>query len=372
MVQITTFGCRMNMHDSKILEADFQEEDALIINTCCITREAERQCRQKIRKLARDNPDKKIYVTGCSSALHPEYYAAYTVLPRVDASKPKHVDFDSRVRAFIPIQTGCDNACTYCIVPSVRGKAKHFPEETILKQIDYALSAGVIEIVLTGIDLASYPDLSQLIRKILSSFPTLLRLRFGSFDPARITDDFIALFKNEPRLMPHLHLSLQHASDPILKRMRRRHLSDDVSKAIRKLRVIRPDMVFGADIITGFPTETDADFDFLCQFVKENNIALLHVFPYSERPGTPAALMPSVPVPTRKARAKTLRGISQELKNTLYQTYINKDAIVLLEEGGFGYTETYLPVNISTDLENTLVRVKITGIQKGELVGGIL
>lgn len=386
MAKLITFGCRMNVYDSKILERDFQGKDAFIVNTCCITTEAERQCRQKIRKLARENPGKTIYVTGCSSALHPEYYKDFSVLPRADSSKTSLVDFDSRVRAFIPIQTGCNHSCTYCIVPSVRGKAVFFDEAVILGQIRQALNAGVIEVVITGIDLASYPDLAGLIKKIFDMFPLntphpdplpqgareigLQRLRLGSFDPAMITDDLVTLFRDESRLMPHLHLSLQHASDLILKRMGRRHLSKDVSENLKKLRAARPDMAFGADIICGFPTETEADFDFLCRFVQDNILTLLHVFPYSERPGTPAALMPPVPVPVRKERAKKLRAISEQMKKSLLETYIGQTVRVLVEEEGFGYTENYLPVMLDTgELKNQIVQAKITGVHKGEMMG---
>ncbi len=339
MVEVVTLGCRINSYESEILKEKFAAIDNLVIvNTCAVTREAERQCRQTVRKLRKENPQAKIVVTGCAAQINPQSFAR---MPEVDLvlgnrekvelekyiggeicektivgdifSYDRYDDyvitgFEGRERAFVQIQQGCDHRCTYCIVPFARGNNRSVPEDEVLRQIEVLLSRGFKEICLTGVDACSYkPSFSGLVKKILQAFPELPSLQFGSLDPAAVDDEFVALVGQYPNIYPHFHLSVQSGDNLVLKRMRRRHSREDVIGLCAKIRTVRPEATFGADFICGFPTESEEAFANTMRLVDEAGIDRLHVFPYSERPGTPAALMPQVPMEIRRERAKKLR-----------------------------------------------------------------
>lgn len=349
MAQVITFGCRLNAYESEIIKEKLKDQDNIIVvNTCAVTGEAERQCRQMIRKLRQENPDSKIIVTGCAAQISPETYAAMDEVDLVLGNKEKteiqtrlndlkhqnkqqvsdifafkdydhHIitGFEGRERAFVEIQQGCDHRCTYCIIPYGRGNNRSVPEAEIIKQIRVLIDQGFNEICLTGVDICSYkPSFSALVEKILQTFPNLPSLQFGSLDPAAVDDKFIELFGKHKNMFHNLHLSIQSGDDTILKRMARRHRRADVITLCQKLRKVRPDVTFSADFICGFPTETEENFQNTIKLVQEAGISKLHVFPYSERSGTPAAKMPQIPMSERKDRARRLREYSTEGEKT--------------------------------------------------------
>jgi len=344
--QIVTFGCRLNIYESEVMRGHAAKaglEDAIIFNTCAVTKEAERQARKAIRKARRDNPEARIIVTGCSAQVSPDMYAEMGEVDQIigndlklqesawglDESQKVHVNdimtvretaghlvegFEGHSRAFLQVQNGCDHRCTFCIIPYGRGNSRSVPIGVIVDQARALVEQGYKEIVLTGVDVTSYgpdlpgsPTLGQMIRRLLALVPELPRVRLSSLDPVEIDDDLWRLIAEEPRLMPHLHLSLQAGDDMILKRMKRRHLRQDVLDVVKRARGYRPDMGFGADIIAGFPTETDEMFENTRRIIEECELPFLHIFPYSEREGTPAAKMPQVYPPLRKERAARLR-----------------------------------------------------------------
>ena len=347
MVKIVTLGCRINAYESEILKEKFADRDDLIIvNTCAVTGEAERQCRQTIRKLRRENPQSTIVVTGCAAQIAPQKFAAMDEVDLVLGNKEKTeiekylasdlaeksvvgdimsydgydnyliTGFEGRHRAFVQIQQGCNHRCSYCIIPYARGRNRSVAEAAILQQIRQLLEQGFKEICLTGVDICSWQiadkpsarsDFSLLIAHILQQIPELSSLQFGSLDPAAIDDDFIGLVARYPNIHSHFHFSIQSGDNEVLHKMRRRHTREDVIELCRKIRVVRPDATFGADFICGFPTETDEQFANTVKLVHEAGITKLHVFPYSERSGTPAALMPQIPVEIRRERARLLR-----------------------------------------------------------------
>lgn len=353
MVEVITLGCRINSYESEVLKEKLGSLDnVVIINTCAVTGEAERQCRQTIRKLKKQNPEAKIVVTGCAAQIA---YKKFAAMPEVDlvlgnkekAEIEKHIDkeatdktivsdifdydsydkymitgFEGRQRAFVQIQQGCNHRCTYCIIPYARGNNRSVPTKDILAQIRELLKQGFKEICLTGVDICSYqidpnagqPSFSILIQTILEEIPELPSLQFGSLDPAAIDGKFIALVGKHKNIHPHFHLSTQAGDNLVLKRMGRRHSREDVIELCNTIRTIRPEATFGSDFICGFPTETDEQFQNTIKLVQQAGITHLHVFPYSERTGTPAAAMPQVPVNIRKERAKTLRqeGVSSD------------------------------------------------------------
>ncbi len=344
MVKVITFGCRINSYESEIFKEKLKDYDNLVVvNTCAVTAEAERQCRQTIRKMKKENPEAKIVVTGCAAQVSAERFAA---MPEVDlvlgnkekteiekylVSKEKKIvgdifsfagydaymitGFEGRERAFVEIQQGCNHRCTYCIVPYARGANRSVKKEKIIEQIRILLQQGFKEICLTGIDACSYePSFSGLVAEILQEVPNIPSLQFGSLDPAAIDECFIELVKKYPNIHPHFHFSIQSGDNLILKRMGRRHSRETVISLCQKLREVRPESEFGADFICGFPTETEENFINTMKLVEEANIKKLHVFPYSERPGTPAARMPQVPVNIRRERAERLRNLRKEEK----------------------------------------------------------
>lgn len=342
MAKVVTFGCRINSYESEIFKEKLKAYDNLIVvNTCAVTAEAERQCRQTIRKLRKENPDAKIIVTGCAAQVSTVRFAEMPEVDLVLGNKEKTeiekylitkektivgdifsfsgydaymiTGFEGRERAFVEIQQGCNHRCTYCIIWQARGANRSVKEEKILEQIRLLLAQGFKEICLTGVDACSYePSFNGLIKKILQTFPEIPSLQFGSLDPAAIDDEFVALVQAYPNIHPHFHFSIQSGDNLILKRMGRRHSREDVINLCKKLRAVRPESTFGADFICGFPTETDENFNNTLKLVEEAGIDKLHVFPYSERPGTPAAKMPQVPVNIRRQRSEILRNLRKE------------------------------------------------------------
>lgn len=337
MVEVVTLGCRINSYESEVLKEKLGNLDnVIIVNTCAVTGEAERQCRQTIRKLRKENPDAKIVVTGCAAQVATQKFADMPEVDLVLGNKEKaeienYIDsqekevvsdifnydsydkyiitgFEGRHKAFVQIQQGCNHRCTYCIIPYARGNNRSVKEEDVIKQIRKLLEQGFKEICLTGVDACSYqPSFSGLVKHILEQIPELPSLQFGSLDPAALDDEFIALAGKDKRIYPHFHLSIQSGDNLILKRMRRRHSREDVINLCHKIRAVRPEATFGSDFICGFPTETEEQFENTVKLVREAGINKLHVFPYSERSGTPAAAMPQVPVNVRKDRARRLR-----------------------------------------------------------------
>lgn len=408
--QVQTFGCRLNVYESEVMKTHAKDagmEDAIIFNTCAVTAEAERQARQAIRKARRENPDAKIIVTGCSAQIKPEIYADMPEVDQVIGNDLKlkaetwkgetpvqkvtvndimsvretagHLleGFEGHARAFIQVQNGCDHRCTFCIIPYGRGNSRSVPMDEIITQIRKLVQQGYNEIVLSGVDVTSYgkdlagePTLGHMMKQIFTQVPEMPRLRLSSLDPVEIDADLWALIATEPRLMPHLHLSVQAGDDMILKRMKRRHLRQDVIDVCRRARALRPDMVFGADIIAGFPTETDDMFHNSLRLVEECDLTFLHVFPYSPRVGTPAAKMPQVDGALRKERAAQLRALGDVQLSRFLSRHASGMAQVVIEQGKIGRTAHFAEVILDSDnAMGTLLNVEIQGVQGHKLIG---
>ena len=403
--EVITLGCRLNALESEIIQTRVDEAgltNTVVVNTCAVTSEAERQARQTIRKIRRTQPDARIIVTGCAAQIAPQRFADMPEVDRVVGNDeklaretyggtarvavadimasrvaPDHTigGFETRTRAFVQIQQGCDHRCTFCIIPFGRGNSRSVTPDAILRQVERLTSAGYREIVLTGVDISSYgTDLSDattlggLCSQLLARTPRLARLRLSSLDPAVIDETLLALLAQEPRLMPHLHLSVQAGSDMILKRMKRRHLRGDVITLAARLRDARPDIILGADLIAGFPTEDDAMFEDSLRIVEEADLTYLHVFPFSPRVGTPAARMPQLPGGLRRERAARLRA-SGDARRALYMASLaDSVAEILAEKDNRGYTQHYAPARIASDVRpGEIVRVRITGAESGIL-----
>jgi len=382
-IDIQTFGCRLNSFESEIMRAHADAadlDDAVIINTCAVTSEAVRQARQAVRKARRARPDAKIIVTGCAAQVDSESFAQMPEVDRILGNEEKllaasfladdtarvqvndimgvkeiagHLvdGFDGRARAFVQIQQGCDHRCTFCIIPYARGNSRSAPIGAIVEQTRKLVESGYQEVVLTGVDITSYgddlpgqPSLGQMIRRLLKAVPELPRLRLSSIDSVEVDDELLRLLADEERVMPHLHLSLQAGDDMILKRMKRRHNRQQSIDFCATVRELRPDMVFGADLIAGFPTESDDMFENTLRLVDECGLTYLHVFPYSERPGTPAAKMPQVNGSVRKERARQLRLRGERAKRQFFENSIGQHARVLVEKPGLGHSEQFAPV----------------------------
>ena len=395
--EILTFGCRLNAYESEVMrDLSAGVADTVIVNTCAVTAEAERQARQTIRRLGRERPGVKIVVTGCAAQIDPAAWAGLPGVSRVlgneDKLKPESwadgagsavsdimaaretaphmvTEFAGRARAFVQVQQGCDHRCTFCIIPFGRGPNRSVPIGVVVSQVRALVETGFREIVLTGVDIASYgpdlpgaPTLGQLARRLLALVPELPRLRLSSIDPAAIDEDLWRLIAEEPRLMPHLHLSLQAGSDLILKRMKRRHSTVDAMRVIERARALRPGIAIGADLIAGFPTETDALFEDGLAFVEAAEMPFLHVFPYSERPGTPAARMPAVPRSVRKERAARLRDAGAFTAARFLGTQIGRDIALLTESGDTGHSEHFAPVRLAVPAETgRVIAARVTG-----------
>jgi threonylcarbamoyladenosine tRNA methylthiotransferase MtaB len=350
-LDIVTFGCRLNAYESEVIRAQAAEaglEDAVVFNTCAVTGEAVRQARQAIRKARRERPGAKLIVTGCAAQIDPAAFAAMaevdlvlgnaekaqiaSYVPQPELGRVRVNDIMSvretaghlvdglkdRARAYVEVQNGCDHRCTFCIIPYGRGNSRSAPAGEVVAQVKRLAAQGYREVVLTGVDVTSWgadlpgaPTLGQLVARILKLVPELTRLRLSSIDAAEIDSDLLRCFAEEPRLMPYLHLSLQAGDDLILKRMKRRHSRADALRLVHEVRAVRPDVAFGADLIAGFPTETDEAFANTLALVEEAGLAFLHVFPFSPRPGTPAARMPQVAKADVKARAARLRAAGE-------------------------------------------------------------
>jgi threonylcarbamoyladenosine tRNA methylthiotransferase MtaB len=383
--EILTFGCRLNAYESQVMANHAEAaglSDTVIVNTCAVTAEAERQARQAIRRAKRANPGTRVIVTGCAAQIDP---AAWSALPEVDqvlgnqekltpeafsiaADEPVRVNdimaaeetaahlvegFEGRARAFVQVQNGCDHRCTFCIIPYGRGNSRSVPIGKVVDQVRALVERGYREVVLTGVDITSYgpdlpgrPTLGQMVRRLLAAVPELPRLRLTSLDSCEVDADLFRLIAEEPRLMPHLHLSLQAGDDLILKRMKRRHSRDQAIAFCTRVRAVRPDVAFGADLIAGFPTETEAMFMRSMDLVEECGLTYLHVFPYSERPGTPAARMPPVPKPVRKERAARLRAKGDAALDAYLASRVGCTESVLVETAHLGRTEGYAPVRL--------------------------
>ena len=401
-VEIVTFGCRLNTYESEVIRTHAAAlTDTIIVNTCAVTAEAERQARQAIRRAHRENPTAKIVVTGCAAQINPQTWAALPGVTRIlgneDKLKPESwlpdapsavsdimaaketaahlvTEFAGRARAFVQVQQGCDHRCTFCIIPFGRGPNRSVPIGAIAEQVRTLVATGYREIVLTGVDIASYgpdlpgrPSLGQMARRLLAAVPELPRLRLSSIDPAAIDDDLWRLIATEPRLMPHLHLSMQAGSDLILKRMKRRHLRQQALDIIARARALRPGIAIGADLIAGFPTETDILFNETLAFVEDASIPFVHVFPYSERPGTPAARMPAVPVPIRRERAARLREAGARAARRFLAAQIGTTVAVLAETATGGHTEHFAPVKIAAT-PGQLLRARVTSAHDDHLL----
>ena len=391
--KFTTLGCRLNAYESeamKDLASSAGLQNAHIINTCAVTAEAVRKSRQEIRKIRRDNPDAQIIVTGCAAQIDPDSFAKMgevsAVIGNTEKMQPEtwaklntgfigdtekiQVDdimsvtetaghlidgFGTRSRAYVQVQNGCDHRCTFCIIPYGRGNSRSVPAGVVVDQIKRLVDRGYNEVVLTGVDLTSWgadlpatPKLGDLVMRILKLVPDLPRLRISSIDSIEVDENLMQAIATEPRLMPHLHLSLQHGDDLILKRMKRRHLRDDAIQFCETARNLRPDMTFGADIIAGFPTETDAHFENSMRLVRDCELTWLHVFPYSPRTGTPAARMPQVNGKTIKSRAAELRRIGQDQVTKHLSQQIGKTHHILMENPNMGRTEQFTEVHFET------------------------
>lgn len=410
--KIVTFGCRLNTYESEVMRKFVEDasEEVIVFNTCAVTAEAERQARQAIRKARRENPNVKIIVTGCSAQVNPETYTNMHEVDRVLGNEDKlqahnfkfdtlntekaivndimsvketagHLisSFNGKSRAFIQIQNGCDHRCTFCIIPFGRGNSRSVPMGDIVKQTQQLVENGYQEIVLTGVDITAYgsdlpgqPKLGEMVRRLFALVPSIKRLRISSIDSVEVDDDLLKLVENEPRLMPHFHLSLQAGDNLILKRMKRRHLREDAINMCKEFRRRRPDVVFGADLIAGFPTETEEMFQNTLRIVEECDLTYLHVFPYSQRPGTPAARMPQVASEDIKDRAKRLRELGTQKEQAFISQQVGKTASVLVESDSLGRTEHFAPVDLSglpesSRIEGNIISLNIVGVTKGNL-----
>ncbi len=406
-----TFGCRLNTFESELIRARAAEagaEDAIIFNTCAVTSEAVRQAKQSIRRARRESPDARIVVTGCAAQVDA---GAFADMPQVDMVLGNEEKFDTasyraerggaktrvgdimaarraspglvqgyaeRTRAFVQVQNGCDHRCTFCIIPYGRGNSRSVAPDHVIKQVRTLVERGYAEIVLTGVDLTSYgPDLGpghslgRLVLRILTDVPELARLRLSSIDSIEADEALMRALAEHERLMPQLHLSLQAGDNMILKRMKRRHAREDAIRFCNEARRLRPDVVFGADLIAGFPTETEEMFQNSLRLVEECQLVQqLHVFPFSPRPGTPAARMPQLDGSVKKERAARLRAAGDELQNAWLDSQIGSVRPVLVETGTMGRTAQHARVEVDAKLAvGKIVDVALTGQAGGRLSG---
>lgn len=412
--RVITFGCRLNAYESEVMRTHATTaglENAVIVNTCAVTGEAVRQARQAVRKARRESPGARIIVTGCAAQTEPELFAA---MPEVDAvignaqkmearsyralmddpGERVRVDdimavretaghliggFGNRARAYVQVQNGCDHRCTFCIIPYGRGNSRSVPAGEVVAQVRRIAEGGTAEVVLTGVDLTSYgadlpgeATLGKLVLSILKHVPSLRRLRLSSIDSVEADEALMSAIAGEERLMPHLHLSLQAGDDLILKRMKRRHLRADAIRFCEEVRRLRSEIVLGADLIAGFPTETEAMFENTLRLIEECGLTWLHVFPFSPRKGTPAARMPQLPRPVVKERAARLRGLADRRLAAFLAAQAGKTERVLVEEGRMGRTPGFAGIELDRALETgSLVEARVTGHAAGRLTGVI-
>jgi threonylcarbamoyladenosine tRNA methylthiotransferase MtaB len=378
-VEVINFGCRLNLAEGEAIRARAAEQDDLIIiNSCAVTAEAERQARQAIRRAAKRRPDARIVVTGCAAETSG---AAFLAMPEVSgllANRDKKgaltgpaVSGMDHARAFIEVQNGCDHRCTFCIIPYGRGESRSIPAGGVIDAVKAAVDRGQQEIILTGVDLTSYgPDLpgtqtlGSLVERILAHVPTLKRLRLSSLDCIEIDERLFEIVTGEPRVMPHLHLSLQSGDDMILKRMKRRHSRVEAVALVARIKAKRPEIAIGADIIAGFPTETDAMFANSLALLDDCDIVMGHIFPYSPRDGTPAARMPQVERPIVKARAEMLRSAAAGRKAAWLGAMVGSTQQMLVElDGQTGHTENFASVRLDTQIANGNMRGIMTQVR---------
>ncbi|WP_026092197.1 MiaB/RimO family radical SAM methylthiotransferase [Porphyrobacter sp. AAP82] len=386
--RIISLGCRMNIAESETMRAMLAGEDNLVVvNSCAVTAEALRQTRQAIRRARREAPAARLVVTGCAAEID---RAAIGAMAEVDGLVANAAKLDprawnvpmeappvapARTRAFVAVQNGCDHACTFCIIPQGRGASRSLTVAQVLGEIEVHLAAGAREVVLTGVDLTSWghdlpdaPRLGVLVEAILAAFPALPRLRLSSVDGVEIDPLLFDLLAGEARMMPHLHLSLQHGADLILKRMKRRHLKADALDLVARLKALRPEMAIGADLIAGFPTEDDAQHAQSLAIIDELGIVHAHIFPYSPRPGTPAARMPQVPRDVARARAAELRTRAATGRAAWLAGLVGETLPVLAERGGTGYAPNYAPVALPPGTAaGTIIDVTPSGLREGLL-----
>ena len=409
--EVVTFGCRLNAYESEVIRRNARAAgltDAVIVNTCAVTAEAERQARQAIRRARRRRPDAEIIVTGCAAQLNPRAYAEMAevdhVLGNAEKLEPASLraggprlavndimavtetaghlieGFEGRARAFLQVQNGCDHRCTFCIIPFARGPSRSVPVPAIVRETRALVAAGYAELVLTGVDIGDYGrdldggrTLGEMVRTLLRAVPELPRLRLSSIDPVEVDATLRNLFADEPRLMPHLHLSLQSGDDLILKRMKRRHCRGDAVALCEEIRRRRPETAFGADLIAGFPTESEAAFANTESLIAECGLSFLHVFPYSERPGTPAARMPALPVAERRRRARCLRLTGDAARGRFLSARVGSLAAVLVERAEEGRDADFAPVRLDRAARpGRIVTARITGFDGEALRGHVL
>jgi threonylcarbamoyladenosine tRNA methylthiotransferase MtaB len=418
-VETITLGCRLNLYESEAmrgLASDAGLKDVVLINTCAVTSEAVRQARQTIRKARRDKPDAMIVVTGCAAQIDPAMFSAMPEVDRVigNAEKadpavfralastnggPNEIErvlvndimsvretaghlidgVQDRARAYVQVQNGCDHRCTFCVIPYGRGNSRSVPAGEVVAMIGRLVARGVPEVVLSGVDMTSWgsdlpgkPVLGELVARILKLVPDLPRLRLSSVDAVEIDETLFGLFATEQRLMPHLHLSLQHGSDMILKRMKRRHLRADAITLVERLRTVRPEIAFGADIIAGFPTETEDHFADSLSLVDELGLAFLHVFPYSPRPMTPAANMPQLDKALIKERAARLRTKGDQALARFQDNQIGTTQRVLIERAGKGRLDSFAEIIVEGSEAGATIQAQITGRASGILIGDLV
>jgi len=411
--QVITFGCRLNIFESEIIKNNLEasnKKNSLIFNSCAVTSEAERKLGQAIRKYHKKFPEKEIIVTGCAAQLHPEKYINMPEVSKVIGNKEKidiasyqdnkniivsdimqledtasHLaaDFNNKARAYLEIQNGCNHRCTFCIIPYARGNNRSVPIQNIISSCQAILAKNINEIVLTGVDITDYGanlkekiNLGKLLKEIFKELPELKRLRLSSLDVAEIDDDLKELIVTEKRLMPHFHLSLQSGDNMILKRMKRRHQIEDIIKFCNFVRQYRQDAAIGADLITGFPTETEEMHQNTKELIKQLEISHLHVFPYSEREGTPAAKIPAdkqIDKKIRKERAKELIAIGKDNLDNYSKKFIGKKISAIAENPGVFKTDHYLNVKISgSNLQQGQIRkILVTNYKNNQLIGEI-
>jgi len=387
--EVVTFGCRLNSYESEIIRNNLKAsnyDNVTVFNTCAVTKEAERHARQAIRKLKKNSPETKIIVTGCAVQNNPEMFASMKEVDKVIGNEEKlssryydlspdtervivndimsiketanHLitSFEGKARAFIQVQNGCDHRCTFCMIPFGRGNSRSVPIGVIAEQIRLILDQGYKEVVMTGVDVTAYgsdlpgkPTFAQMIKRIFGLLPNLQRLRLSSIDVAEIDEELFEMMAHDKRLMPHFHISLQAGDNMILKRMKRRHNREQIAEFCHKLRALRPEVSFGADIIAGFPTETDEMFENTRSLISEVGLQYLHIFPYSEREGTPAARMPQVAKNIRKERAAILREEGKKELLSFFQKNIGKQVTLLVEANNMAHSENFIPVKLEGD-----------------------
>ncbi len=419
--EVITYGCRLNAYESEVMRRHAEDAglgNVTIFNTCAVTAEATRQARQGIRRMKREQPETQIVVTGCAAQIDPAQFSNMPEVTSVIGNQEKleaksfeglnltHAErvqvndifsvtetaghlidgFGERSRAFVQIQNGCNHRCTFCIIPYGRGNSRSTGVGEVVQQIKNLVQQGYNEVVLTGVDITSYgedlpgaPTLGVLVQKILTLVPDLPRLRISSIDSIEVDEPLMDAIIGDARLMPHLHLSLQAGDNMILKRMKRRHLREHAIDFCQTVSRARPDMVYGADIIAGFPTETDSMFENSLKMVEECDLTWLHVFPYSEREGTPAAKMPGVPKAVRKERAAALRALGEKQVGKLMQASVSKTVNVLVEratDGGLltGHSEQFIPVAMQSNgnasqMVGTIVPTILTDIDGAAMAG---